>query len=52
MESNAYHFPAIPGMTKRTGQTLALAGMIEYVVFLKSEPEKETTKVKGAGYAC
>lgn len=49
MESNAYHFPAIPSMTKRTGQTLALAGMNEYVVILKSEPKREIANGEGAG---
>lgn len=34
------------------GQALALDVMNEYVVFLKAEPEKETAKVEGAGYAC
>ena len=31
------------------GQALVLDVMNEYVVFLKAEPEKEITKVEGAG---
>lgn len=43
------HFVSSPHKAHRPGQTLAFDVMGEYVVFLKSESEKEIAKEKGAG---
>ena len=43
------HFVSSPHKAHRPGQTLAFDVMGEYVVFLKSEPEKEITNGEEAG---
>ena len=49
MKSNMNYFVSSPHKAHRPGQTLAFDVMNEYVVFLKSEPEKEMTNAEGAG---